>query len=123
MGIRMVAVIIAGILLSGCASTHFGGGPQLPANAQIVGGGLSINWKAPTNGTAILVEVNSGKIVRTQSLNEEDTFEFDPVALDSIALLNSMFGGPGVQDNETLAALPKDTRFVLYFVPETTAEQ
>jgi hypothetical protein len=119
----MVAMIIASILFSGCATTHFGGGPQLPANAKIVGGGLSISWTATAKGTAILVEVNSGKIVRTQSLNEGDTFEFDPVALDSIALLNSMFGGPGPHDNETLASLPKDTHFVLYFVPETTAER
>jgi len=123
MRIRMVVVVIAGILVSGCATTHFGGGPQLPANARIVGGGLSISWTASTKGTVILVEANSGKIIRTQSLNEGDTFDFDPVATENIALLNSMFGGPGPHDNETLMVLPKDTHFVLYFVPETTTER
>ncbi len=117
MRIRMIAVMIAGMLLSGCATTHFGGGPQLPANAKIVGGGLSINWTVPTKGTAILVEVNAGKIIKTQSLDEGASFEFDPLATESISLINSMFGGPDATDSQALAPLPKDTHFVLYFVP------
>lgn len=119
----MMSVIITGMLLAGCATTRFAGRPGLPANAMIVGGGLSIEWAASAKGTALLVEVNSGKIVRTQSL-EGDTFSFDPVANDNMVLLNSMFGGPDAKDSQgqILMPLPKDTRFVLYFVPETTSQ-
>jgi hypothetical protein len=112
-----VTTIIAGVLLAGCGTTHVSRSLELPANARIVGGGLSIDWTAPAQGTAILVEVNSGKIIRTQSLEQGDVFEFDPLLAENTELLNRMFGGPDAADSQALAPLPKDTSFVLYFVP------
>jgi hypothetical protein len=118
----MVSAVITGMLLAGCTTTHLAGRLELPANARIVGGGLSIEWAAPAKGAAILVETTSGKIVRTQSLDTGDTFSFDPLANENTRLLNSMFGGLGPQDNQELSPLPAVTRFVLYFVPETNAQ-
>jgi len=118
-----IIVIAAGLLLAGCATTHMPAGPQLPANAKMVGGGLSIEWTAPAKGTAILIETSSGKIVRTQSVDAGDSFSFDPTANENIRVLNSMFGGPGPQDNQELPSLPKDTHFALYFVPAEPGSQ
>jgi hypothetical protein len=123
MRIWRISAIVASMFLSGCATTYLSGRLQLPANARIVGGGLSIEWTAPAKGTVILVETGSGKIVRTQSVDEGDTFTFDPLLAENTELLNRMFGGPEAKDSQALAPLPTVTRFVLYFVPETTQER
>jgi hypothetical protein len=115
-----VTAVIVGLFLAGCTSPRYSGGPQLPANAKTVGGGLSIKWTAPATGTAILTEVDSGKLIKTQSLNVGDKFEFDPLAAENTQLLESMFGKPNRKGDQVLSPLPKHARIVLYFVPETT---
>ena len=114
---RIIAIAV-GMLLAGCTTVHLAGGSQLPSNAQIVGGGLSIEWSAPGPGTAILVETVSGKIVKSASLGKGDAFSFNPLDAENIELLNSMFGGPQAKDSQILLPLPKHTQFILYFIPE-----
>lgn len=74
-----MAVVVAGLALiaTGCVATQDYAVPGLPHNLEVVGGGLTINWKAPTAGTAYLVEKTSGKIIETESLDEGEVFEFE----------------------------------------------
>jgi hypothetical protein len=96
----------------------------LPEGAKVVAGGLLIEWTAPDAGTAILVETCSGRAVKTQSVSRESAFKFDPSDSDVIRLLNAMFADPNdVKDEDRLAPLPRDSRFVLYFVPVQEGEK
>jgi hypothetical protein len=106
-----MAAVAFGVLVAGCASTH------LPTNGKVVGGGLLIEWKAPTAGTAILVETISDRIVVTESLDQGDVFTFD-AAGDNAPLVDSILAGADVRGSRNLSPLAKTTRFVLYFVPE-----
>jgi len=115
-----VIAVTVGLLLAGCAGMHESRRPQLPANATTVGGGLSIKWTATVRGTAILTEVDSGKIIKTASLQKGETFSFNPTAADDAQLLERMFGKPDRTGEQVNSPLPKRARFVLYFVPEIT---
>ena len=97
-----------------------GGGSDLestlPDGAKVVAGGLFIQWRAPENGTAILVEACSGRAVKSQSLARDDEFKLDPSDSDTVHILNAMFAdADDVKDEDRLAPLPKNSRFVLYF--------
>ena len=74
-----LAVVVAGLALiaAGCVTTQYYPATGLPGHLEVVGGGLTINWKAPTAGTAYLVEKTSGKIIETESLDEGEAFEFE----------------------------------------------
>ena len=77
----------------------------LPRGAILVGGGSHISYNPPGDGTLILVEKTSGRIVVTQS-SGDGKFEFDATAEEQIQMLKSGFGAP-----------PTNARYVLYFVP------
>lgn len=87
--------------MAGCASSG------LPTGSRQVGGGLSVEWRAPQPGAAILREETTRRIVATQSLGEDDAFEF-PGHDDHREALFKLFGEP----------MPTNLVFVLYFVPE-----
>ena len=91
MKIARLGIITLGIALSGCGTSN------LPHGARLVGGGTIIDYKAPTEGTAILVEGISGKMFVTKYLPEGEDFHFEV-------------------DNNTAPALT-NTYFRLYFVP------
>jgi hypothetical protein len=78
---------------AGCST-----GP-LPRHAQLVGGGLSINWAAPSNGTAILYEKTTGKVIATASLKTDETFEFELGQGNTDDMIQKMLGEkiPGSQ--------------------------
>jgi hypothetical protein len=103
--------VIAAIALAGCATSN------LPSKAQLVGGGLMIEWVAPADGTAILIERRSGRIVTTASLEDGDTFSFYKDVAGVNDLLRSMFGVPDPEDDGDFPTVPRNTRFELYFVP------
>jgi hypothetical protein len=105
-----MAVVAFGVLVAGCTSSH------LPRNGKVVGGGLLIDWRAPTAGTAILVETVSDRIVVTQSMEAGDAFTFD-AAGDNAPLVDSILAGADVRGSRNLSPLAETTRFVLYFVP------
>lgn len=106
----MFAIISAGLLVSGCATT--GGGAfrsdGVPAKEYYVGGGYQVYYSAPVAGTAYLVEESSGKLLVTESLRSGEMFtcDFDPTSEES----QSIF--------KTLGIEPAQAKLSLYFVPE-----
>jgi len=107
-----MAAVAFGVLVAGCTSSH------LPRNGKVVGGGLLIDWRAPTAGTAILVETVSDRIVVTESLEQGDLFTFD-AAGNNAPLVDSILAGADVRGSRNLSPLAETTRFVLYFVPDS----
>ncbi len=78
---RGAAVVVAvGLMLIGAGCTTLSQNhPEtgLPRNLEVVGGGLTINWIAPTAGTVYLVEKTSGKIIETRAMNAGDVYKFE----------------------------------------------
>ncbi len=95
-----IACVLIG---SGCVTHH-----TLPRDSRIVGGGLDIEWTAPSDGTAVLMEKNTHKVVATRSLADGEKFEFNTTKNEDDAnALKSAFG-------ETT---PSKSNFILYFSP------
>jgi len=98
------------LCLAGCSTLSTSSeGPftknGIPHSRYLVGGGLSIEYIAPANGTAYWVEETTQRILETKSLNSGDKAEF---------------GGGGVDPDSVKEALGidiKDAKFTLYFVP------
>ncbi len=103
---RLLACLtaISFLFIAGCAS------PGLPTGSRQVGGGLSVEWRAPQPGAAILREETTQRIVATESLGEDDSFDFPDNDNHREALLK-LFGEP----------MPTNLVFVLYFVPAKKA--
>jgi len=97
----LLAVVVAA---AGCTTDG------LPRRARVVGGGLKIDYEAPTEGTVVLRETTSGRSVATRSLRGngglESRFSFDPLRPEDGEALRFALG-----------ELPADPVFVLYFVP------
>lgn len=110
----LLGIIAAGILLPGCATS------DLPRGARLVGGGLRVDYRAPTDGTAILRERTSGRIVATESLEEGDGFKFHPNLQGCSEVLFAMFAPPDAVDTGEFPQMPTNTFFELYFVPART---
>jgi hypothetical protein len=104
--ITQIGILSMLLVASGCSTTSYS-----PSRGEVVGGGVSIYWEAPSDGTAILVEKNTGTIIKTESLNEGDKFEFD--AADE-----------WTQDQLRLAltVAQEGADFVLYFRASDNAE-
>lgn len=88
----------------------------LPQKQYYVGGGYIINFQAPADGTAYLVEANLAKIIQTDSLStgEEYVLEIDPADEE---IKNRMIAMGLTPDN------PRDMKFELYFVPLDDSQQ
>lgn len=99
-------------LLVGCATGN------LPRGAKLVGGGLMIDYMAPVDGTVILVERTSGRIVATQSLMEGREFNFGPRWERCGEVLTSLFGTTNLVEPGAFPVVPTNTFFQLYFVPD-----
>lgn len=84
--------------LAGCTTG------SLPPGAQVVGGGLKINWSSPVAGTAILIEKTTGKTIATESLSGNN-FTFDADSDGDVL-------------KAVLGEMPANAQFVLYFVPD-----
>lgn len=110
---KVVAVVGLMLVAAGCSTMGPLRGGDLPRGAKVVGGGFQIDWEAPTAGTAYLVEETSGKIITTESLDEDETFEFqaDLSDADMMAVFEQVTG----VDIET-------ARLVLYFKPSPAEE-
>lgn len=90
------------IAASGCTTP----GNGLPAGSRVVGGGLSVDYRAPADGNVLLREETTRRIVATQTLGEGDSFTFPDVTMHHEAL-TKLFGDP----------MPTNLIFTLYFVP------
>lgn len=91
------------LLAAGCATSTSG---YLPRGAKVVGGGLQIDWEAPGEGTAILVEAMTGATVATKVVDALNGFEFDVASQRDADVLRAV-----------LPSTPTNAQFVLYFVP------
>jgi len=108
-----VAVVLATVLLAGCASKQQGfrpvnmaNGQYLPGRQYLVGGGLNITWKARVAGTVYLVEKKTGKLIQTRSLDGGEVFSF---TVDSIVRAQEL--------GDILGINLAKTQFLLYFEP------
>lgn len=106
--IALVAGLVAGLLTvgAGCSTLGSSHRADLPANVKVVGGGFEIIWQAPQGGTAYVVEKTSGKILKTETLSEDEWFEYEVDQEDGGAVFKMTTG-------VDLA----NARIVLYFQP------
>jgi len=102
------------ILLCGCSTGH------LPKGAQLVGGGLDIRYVPPTDGTVMLMERTSGKIIATGSVSSSGApFEFGPTSTPNWdVLMTGFFPQKNPTQGGTSYQIPTNAIFELYFVPE-----
>jgi len=98
--------LLAALLLVGCRTSGSLQSDGLPAEEYLVGGGMVINWQAPAEGTAYLVEKASGKIVETRSMKRGDTYDF------SIAST-----GQAAEFEKVMGVKLSEARLLLYFEP------
>lgn len=110
---RFLSVSFLAAALVGCVT----GPGNLPRGARLVGGGLQIEYRAPENGTAILRERSTGKVVATQSLEPGDDFEFTATRQENAEVLRSLFATTNAPDIGQFLALPTNACFELYFAP------
>lgn len=113
MNIRLLSLPLLCATLAGCVSSP----SNLPRGSRLVGGGLQIEYNAPENGTAILFERSTGKIVATESLGAGDEFEFALTRPETVEVLRSLFATTNAPALEQLLVLPTNTTFELYFTP------
>jgi hypothetical protein len=93
--------------LGGCGGERSLQPDGLPGEEYLVGGGMMIDWEAPTAGTVYLVEKVTGKIIETRSVDAGDSYSFS-VASDKQA---SEF-------ERMLGIKFAEARFLLYFQPD-----
>jgi hypothetical protein len=107
-----VCVILSLIGLSGCQTNSkmdvINGG--LPKQQYLVGGGFTIEYTAPCDGIAYVVEKNSNKIAQTKSLEKGERFMQQAATLDEENSKRLY--------NQSVSEL----RFQLYFVPSDKIE-
>jgi hypothetical protein len=108
------AVVSLALLLglAGCSSTGFlSRGPLtasgLPRKQYLVGGGMHIEYVAPSDGRLYWAEETTQRILAMKSVKAEEKTEFgaDDLATEAI--------------KKKLGVDLKDARFSLYFVPDT----
>jgi len=105
-------VVLVIMFLAGCSSMTYDKDANfdsdgLPNHKYLVGGGLDIEWKAPTAGTAYLVEESTKKIIKTDYLDPEEEIEFSPGKIDEEEAKKFF----GIELNKL--------KFSLYFIPTT----
>jgi hypothetical protein len=106
-------ILLLALALAGCTASN------LPGGARLVGGGLMIEDAAPTDGTAILIERTSGRVVATESVPEGDAFSFHPNQQGYAERLFRMFGGTHTVENSERVQVPANAVSQLYLVPAT----
>jgi hypothetical protein len=101
--------LLLALLLSGCSTNRSLQADGLPGEEYLVGGGMMINWEAPAEGTAFLVEKTSGKIVETRSMKKGDTYDFSIGSAGQALEFEKVFG-----------VKLSEARLLLYFEPATS---
>jgi hypothetical protein len=82
-----------------------------------------VDYEAPTDGTAILIERTSRRIVATESLSEGSSFRFSPGSGSYDEVLFRMFGHPDAVEGGGVVVVPTNAFFQLYFVPEKARKE
>ncbi len=107
--LTITTLLLLALLLCGCAANRSLQADGLPSEEHLVGGGMMINWEAPTVGTAYLVERTSGKIVETRSMQRGDTYDFSIGSAGQALEFEKVFG-----------VKLSEARLMLYFEPATS---
>ncbi|MEJ5260234.1 MAG: hypothetical protein WHS88_08605 [Anaerohalosphaeraceae bacterium] len=95
-----------GILLTaGGCSIYWPTTKGLPSCAKAVGGGLKISYEAPEDGVCYLVDKKLYRVLVTETIGKDSTFEFDVSNADPETL--KLYG---IDSGSTL---------VLYFAPKS----
>ena len=102
----LVASLLGALVVGGCGASKHSPVVRLPDAPQMVGGGLMIEWKAPERGTAYLVEKQTGRIVETRSLEQDEVYSF---AVTSVVQADDYEQMLGIRFSRA--------RFLLYFEP------
>lgn len=113
----LLSILVLGLAAAGCSTS------SLPSGARFVGGGLLVRYQAPSDGTAILIERKSGRIVASESLEEGRSFEFGPNQSGCSAVIFCMFAATNAQDTGEFTQVPTNTLFELYFVPNKAKKE
>lgn len=92
------------VFASGCATTSIS---TLPPGAVKVGGGLAIEWRSSSDGTVILYDAISKRMVTTRSIGSSEMFLF-PNSENDEEILEAFYPGTGEASK---------ARFELFFVP------
>jgi hypothetical protein len=103
--VTCVSIVLA-FVFAGCSTPRYLEADGLPGEQYLVGGGLMIDWKAPTAGTAYLVEKTTGKVIETRSLDAGDSYSFSVSS-----------EGQAAEFKRVLGIELSDAQFMLYFQP------
>jgi hypothetical protein len=109
--IAQVAISVAFLSgLAGCSSLGLSSGGAftadgLPKRQYLVGGGMYVQYTAPSDGRVYWVEETTRKVLEMKSVKAEEEVEFGSSNMDA----------NGVK--KTLGLDIKDTVFSVYFVP------
>jgi hypothetical protein len=102
----LIVGLLGGLAVGGCGAGKQAPVVRLPDAPQMVGGGMMIAWKAPERGTVYLVEKQTGKIVETRSLEQDEVYSF---AATSVVQADEFEQMLGIRFSRA--------RFLLYFQP------
>jgi len=104
--VGLVLLALMAFSTAGCSSTSYPLSAEgLPAKEYLVGGGFMIDWVAPEDGTAYLVEEKTKKILGTKSLKKGERFDLSFTSTEP------------EEFEKMLGVTPAEARFSLYFVP------
>jgi hypothetical protein len=104
-GLR-VAIGMMMLWMAGCRTTQSLRVDTPPVQGELVGGGMKIEWTAPANGTAYLIEGTTNRIMETRSLSQGDAYSFSLTS-----------EGQRGEFERILGIKMADARFLLYFQP------
>ncbi len=82
-----------------------------------------VYYDAPTDGTAILIERTSRRIVATESLSEGGNFTFRPESHGYDEVLFRMFAHTDAVEGGAVVVVPTNAFFQLYFVPQKAKKE
>ena len=101
-----IAVVLGGCITIGSGANFRPDG--LPKQEYYVGGGVDISYRATERGTAFVVEENSGKLIKTETVTRNSVFQFHIDPIDEDIHMGM----------KTLGIDPLNVKFNLYFVPD-----
>jgi hypothetical protein len=109
-----VLVLVMGLLslglAAGCGGSKHPPVVRRPDQPRLVGGGMTIEWQAPQPGTAYLVEMRTGKIVETRTLEAGEVYSFSATSVVRADEFEQMLGIRFAK-----------AQFLLYFEPADEA--
>lgn len=102
----LIAAFLGVLALVGCPQQARHRPVPLLEEAQLVGGGVMIQWQAPENGTVYLMERRTGRLVETRALRAGEVYDFAIRTVVEAEDMRRLIGIPVAQ-----------AEFLLYFEP------